>query len=133
MVLLLLSFLLLFFVNKYNDRVDICLASYGNNIVLFYLGGILGSLCVFIISILQMRVKIFDRVRLFVSQYAQGTLLVVGFNLYAIYLAVKIYSLFRNTITPYEGVVIGTIVFFAFYPVILMCKRYFPQAIGMKR
>lgn len=124
---------LLFIFNKYNNRVDMCLASYGNNIVLFYLGGILGSLLVFIMSISLMKLRCFYNISNHISQYAQGTLLVVGFNLYAIYSVVKIYQLFRHAITPFEGIIIGTVIFFVFYPLILLCKRYFPQAIGVKK
>lgn len=67
-----------------------------------------------------------------VKRYASGLLLIVGYNLLAIVIAKKIWSIFFPEIefTSLVGAVIAIFICFAFIPIIEFCKRYFGLIIG---
>lgn len=70
----LIIFVALIVFNYYNGRVDINTCQIGNSLLLFYLNGTFGTICVFQIArYLQLGNKI--------SLIASGTIIILGFNL----------------------------------------------------
>lgn len=130
-VYMLLSFLLLLIVSYLNGRVDICTAKYGSNIFLFYIGGILGTITICIISkFLSISVK---RNQHHIINYSSGSLLVVAFNILAIQIVTKFFYQYYDYISPLVGVILGVLIFCIFYPMIMLCGKYVPQIIGLKK
>lgn len=132
-VYMLLSVLLLLIVSNFNGRVDICTAKYGSNILLFYLGGILGTITICIISKIFCQSAKLKKNQHHIINYSSGSLLVVGFNILAISIVTKFFYQFYDYLTPFMGVILGVLIFCIFYPLILLCGKYAPQIIGLKK
>lgn len=119
-------------VNWLNGRVDIDLTDFGNNILLFYVGGLSGTIMIFAFA------KILDAFRTesiirFITIYSNGTLLVVAYNIIAIYTICKIAKYFVGDVNSFVGFVLGVLIFLMFYPAILFCTKYCPIVIGLKK
>lgn len=117
--------LALVIVNFYNGRVDICEAKFGNSMLLMYTSGILGTILTFTFS------------RLFngdVKSYASGLVVIVGFNLLYISITKKIWMLILPNIdiTPPIGFILAFIICIAFYPIIILCRKYFKPILGYR-
>lgn len=132
-IYMLLSFLLLLIVNHFNGRVDICTAKYGSNILLFYLGGVLGTITICIISKIFCQSARLKRNQHHIINYSSGSLLVVGFNILGISIVTKLFYQFYDHLNPFVGVILGVLIFCIFYPLILLCGKYAPQIIGLKK
>lgn len=117
-----------------NGSVDINNDQYGNNIILYLICGIAGSLAVFSLSKLVC-VKMTYESRL-INVLSKGTLLMVGFSasLSSMYI-----SIINNTVSFISvdsnatGMITGLLVLISFYPLTILVDRYFPAIIGFRR
>ena len=124
-VVLLIAFLIL--VNHYNGRIDIDLCEIGNSLFLFYLGGLLGSICIMQIS--RYLIKIGG-----IKEYSSGTILILGFNLMSINFVKNIWMrIFPNIeISSLVGVLLALVICVGFIPFIKFCKKYFSPILGYR-
>lgn len=108
----------------YNGRVDMCGCNYGNSMFLFYLTGMMA--CFIAISICKIIRVGGGRL------YASGTFLVMGFNIIAVNIVESVWiTLFPAIpINTLVGMILGLLIVVAFYPIIVLCKKYFPIIIG---
>lgn len=117
-----------------NGSVDINNDQYGNNIILYLICGIAGSLAVFSLSKLVC-VKMTYESRL-INVLSKDTLLMVGFSasLSSMYI-----SIINNTVSFISvdsnatGMITGLLVLISFYPLTILVDRYFPAIIGFRR
>ena len=118
-----------------NGRVNIADLSFGNNVVLFLIFGTIGSIMIIgLTKLIEGFNQKLARNRV-VEVLAAGTLLIVGFSaMLTGYVKSLFVSLFGESITDHSlvGFLIGLIVLMLFYPVILICLRWFPAIIGFR-
>lgn len=121
-------------IGLFNGSVDINNNQYGNNIILYLICGVAGSLAIFSLSKLVC-VKIPYESRL-INVLSKGTLLMVGFSatLSSMYIsiidnAVSFISVDSNA----TGMIIGFLVLISFYPLTILVDRYFPAIIGFRK
>lgn len=130
-ILTILILPLMCIISYFNGMVDTNKCLYGNFLVLYYLGGILGTLCVCFLSKccnLQRRV-------LYCHQIAGGTLLIIGLNLWMIILVKKVFNIIFPSLetSGIIGFIIALICLIAFYPLIKITKHLFPAILGNRK
>ena len=117
--------------NKYNGLVDMDWSSYGKNLAVYYLNGVLGSCALMaLIKITPISSKIDE----FCTIVSKGSLLVIGFNLLFVMafqtLAEKI--IYTHTIKPMVGIIISIVELYIFFWMTKLCQRYFLIILGNK-
>ena len=126
-LLLPLMVVLLILLHIVNGRIDINLGKIGNSYILMYINGILGSLMVMLVA---MRFTSYSAIA---SVLASGGMLVVGFNLFAIDYAKRLWKFMTGyQIDEMVGMLLCIVILSAFYVVILFCKRYFKIILGYR-
>lgn len=98
--------------------------TYGRNIILFVIGGLMGTFSVFGISYLLK-----DFHNRFVDIIAKGTIVILGFHTLFIRVYEHIPTVMRNTFTDYCA---GFIILVLFIPFIQMVEKYFPVLLGTR-
>lgn len=112
-----------------HNRSVVCLyiCRYGDNIILFLLGGLAGSACVYIISKIIAQVSS-AKVQSFCSLISQGTILILGFHmLIEDELKILGYTSF------FESCAFSILIVLLFVPIIMLCKKYAPVIMGKYR
>lgn len=124
--------MVLWTVNHINGRMDINTCNYGGFFVLTYVGGIVGSLGVFMI--VKSSVHYLNKLLSTVTCLSDGSLLIVGFNLMFIGIATKIWEKVLPSIEINNsiGLIIAFILLFCFIPCIKFCNKYFPMILGKR-
>lgn len=117
-----------YFVYRVNGIVDINHCLYGNNILLFYLGGVIGSVSVFMIS--QM-ISIWYKGQGVIHTIVQGATIIIGFSS-ALSSSIRSVLPFLDG-SNWGGMLIAILTLVALYPVILISRRYFPLIIGRRK
>lgn len=112
----------------YNGAVDTNKCQIGHSLILYYIGGILGTLSICLFS------KCKKVLTGGVHAIASGTLLIIGLNLWMIAFVKKAFSiLFRQDVEGLWGFFVAIICLMAFYPLILLFKRFFPMILGGRK
>lgn len=111
-------------VGWYNGAPWMFDATYGKNIVLFFIGGIAGTVAVFMVSFMLRNVK-----SKMVDTIAVGNILILG--LHPIF--IRAYHLLPEAYqTVYMDYIAAFIILVAFIPIILLTERYFPVILGSR-
>ena len=127
-LLLLLSFGLTYLVFCLNGIVDTNHCLYGNNILLYYLGGLTGTLFVAHLSkLIAGYIPIWTGIYTIVS----GAMLIIGFSQ-------NISSDIRALLpflggSNWGGIILGVLTMAVFYPIIILAKKYFPAILGFRK
>lgn len=111
-------------VGWYNGAPWMFDATYGRNIILFFIGGIAGTVDVFMVSYLLRNVK--SRV---IDTISMGTILILGLHpifIRAYHLLPEVYQ------TVYMDYFAALVILFTFIPIIYLSKRYFPVILGSR-
>lgn len=124
---LLVCALLVFICGYKHTSVFLFLCRYGDNIILFLLGGLAGSACVYIISKIIAQVSS-AKVQSFCSLISQGTILILGFHM-LIENELKI----LGYISFFESCAFSILIVLLFVPIIMLCKKYAPIIMGKYR
>lgn len=117
-----------YLIYRLNGIVDINHCLYGNNILLFYAGGVIGSVCVFMIS--QM-ISIWYKGQGVIHTIVQGATIIIGFSS-ALSSSIRSVLPFLGG-SNWGGMLIAVLTLVALYPVILISRRYFPLIIGRRK
>ena len=112
----------IFFCGKYNGMVFLFIASYGGNMLLFFLGGVAGIIAVFTIS------KMLDFDLGINKAISVGSILILGFHIEVISVFMGIFQK-RTLIDAFFSLII----LLAFVPLIKWCELYFPLILGKYR
>lgn len=99
-------------------------ATYGKSIILFFLGGVSGTMAVFLMSFMlrNLKSKVIDTI-------AVGNILILGLHpifIRAYHLLPEVYQ------TVYMDYFAALVILFAFIPIIHLSKRYFPVILGSR-
>ena len=116
-----INLLLIYLCGKYNDYVWMWKCGFGNNIFLFLLGGLSGTLTIYSIS------KLIDKNLYIVSTISKGTILILGFHYIIIEQLQKLYF------APFMEYIISLLILILFVPLIILCEKHFPLLLGKLR
>lgn len=112
-----------------NGAVDTNKCQIGHSLIYYYIGGILGTLSICLFS--KCKKILMGGV---IHTIASGTLLIIGLNLWMILFTKKVfYILFRQDIEGFWGFFVAIACLIAFYPLILLSKRFFPMILGGRK
>ena len=107
------------------------MGQYANNIVLFAIGALTGSMAVFVLSALL------DGVRLkIIRVISSGTIVILVFHRELLHPLLKeIGKMDTSSLLTINTLVFASavIVVLAFYPIILLVKRFFPIVLGRRK
>ena len=121
--------LLTYVVYKFNGIVDINHCHWGNNILLFYIGGLLGSIGIFYFSISASSKK--KHLGGPILTLVSGAMLIIGFSQ-------NISSIVRSLLSflagsNIGGMLIGVITLVLLYPLIILSRKFFPAILGYRK
>ena len=119
--------LIVFYCGHNHSVVKLYICRYGDSIILFLLGGMAGSACVYIISKFLVRVK-YAKVQNFNSVVSQGTILILGFHMPL----VRFLRRFEIT-SDIQAAAFSILIVLLFVPIIMLCKKYAPIVMGKYR
>ena len=125
--ILILSVLLgIVFLSGYYNGVPMLYRNhFGENYFLYYVGGIAGTLLALIIAI---KIKINNKILLTLSG---GTIVILGFHSYAIRLISYVDTHYLDiSNTGFIAYIWSVLIVVSFYPVIVVCSKYFPFILG---
>ena len=118
-LIFLLSIFFVYICAKYNGEVWVYINDYGNNFILYLLGGIFGFALVFVVS------KWLNRVNWsIVHDISTGSILILGFHLVLLGKVINYIG---------DSFITSVIILLVFVPVIRICKKYFPYILGIYR
>ena len=120
-VVFVVSLFLIFICGHYNDYVWMWKCGYGGNFVLFLIGGVSGTCCIYALS------KILGSCPQLVTTISRGTILILGFNMALIEL---IRRFFQASLADFG---FAFIIVLCFIPVIMLAERFFPLIMGKYR
>lgn len=117
------------FIYRQNGIVDINNCLYGNSLLLFYLGGISGSLMIIFLTKLHLLNSI--KSGGVIVTITAGAMLIIGYSQ-------TISSMIRTLLpflagTTWGGMIIGLLTMAVSYPLILLAMRYFPAILGYRK
>ncbi|MBQ7946841.1 MAG: acyltransferase family protein [Bacteroidaceae bacterium] len=118
-LLFVICLLILFVCGKLNGHVWMYNNGYGRNILLFFMGGIAGTVLIYLISKSLMAID--SKIVRYISQ---GNIIILGLHFYTIG---YVNSIFNNKILTSVAIML------IFIPVIWLFKRYAPYALGIYR
>lgn len=131
LVLFLICFLLLFLISDANGVPFMVSCKYGNNIMLFFLSGFIGTL---MIMLLSMTLESTNGKLL--KTLSKGTILILALQMPLVRAIAKICNIFgiSNVANDdYFTFVSSIIILIMFYPIILFCKKYIPCLLGYRK
>lgn len=106
----------------FNDIVWMYLNEFGNNYLLFLLGGISGTAVLFLIA------KKFEHITPYwLNILSEGTIIILGFQMVFIRIIIKIFPT-RSC----SDMLFSFIIMIIFIPIISICKRRFPYLLGKR-
>ena len=123
-VIAILSFGLVAIVGYWNGAPWMFNNLYGENIVLFFVGGTAGSL-----GILALTYMIGRYQWPIINTISRGNIVILGFQLVAIRLWSHFTQTYQWELLNYIG---ALVIMLAFVPVISLMKRFFPVLLGMR-
>lgn len=124
-IVMLSCMLLTLFLSRYNGVVDINNCKYGDNLLLFYVTGVLGSLS--IIELARVKCQYISNSK-FTLIMVSGATIIIGYSAYTTDIIKTICPILCNS--NWGGLLIGIIVMLTLFPVILLLKKYYPQVLG---
>ena len=120
-LVLIICIFVVYLCEHYNEHIWMDCCDYGSNLFLFLLGGIAGSICIFVLS------KFMGHASKAVTIISRGTILILGFHMPF----VKLLRQFFNV--SFLDFIFAAIILLVFIPIILFAERFFPLIIGKYR
>ena len=119
--------LIVFYCGHNHSVVKLYICRYGDSILLFLLGGMAGSACVYIISKLVTQVSS-TKVQVLGALISQGTILILGFHM-------PLVDFFRNfeLTSDIQAAAFSILIVLLFVPIIMLFKKYAPVIMGKYR
>lgn len=121
-VLLVLAVSLVWFCGQYNGFVWMYLCDYGSSYILFIIGGMAGTLLLYILSLWLSRLPY----RSMVTTLSQGSILVVGLHI----IFVRRLTELPNRVWG-EDLLYSLLILILFIPIVKLTKRFFPLLLGL--
>lgn len=115
----------------HNERVDINNNIFGNNIILYLLCGLIGTIGIFSLSkILSYNINHY--ILSVVRTLSSGTLLIIGFSAFITSIYQDLAQDFNWISYSFRGLLIGFSVLMTFIPITLCVKKIFPALLGFR-
>lgn len=113
-----------YFLAMINGTVDVCYFSYGNNVIFFIIGSLMGTIFVYEIS------KMFEHIdKACLRTLSLGTIVILGFHgLFVSHLFSKIVG-GQNLL----AILFSMIIVLLFVPIIYFVEKHIPYLVGIKR
>jgi fucose 4-O-acetylase-like acetyltransferase len=124
-IITLLSFVLLIFINVYNGRISFTGYSFGNYKYLFYIGAIVGIL--FMVGVSILAEKIIGKHKI-ISLISTGTLVILG--VHKIFITIITQMLPKNLNYPFIAFFIGIVIILLCGYVVVFCSKHIPILLG---
>lgn len=121
------SALMVALLNGTNGPVDMNVLDYGRNIFLFYFAATFGTLALFCLCLLIGKLH-FGAADNFARTMSVGTIPIVGFHRFGILAAEQL-----GLSGPVESILVALVVWLIFYPLILLCQKWFPAILGYRK
>ena len=118
------SIIVVFVVGRINGAPWMFEAHYGKNIILFFIGGISGTVSIFMFSFLMNSFQ-----TTVVDIISRGTIVILGFQLILIQLYYHVPKGWLGAIDDYFA---AFIILLLFVPIILFTERFFPVILGSR-
>ncbi len=122
-LLLLISMSLVFLCGHYNGYVWMYLNSYGNNYALYILGGMSGTLMLYVISLWLSRIS----KPTIVQTLSKGSIMIIGLHIIIVRRLTELPN--RNWI---EDLIFSFLILISFYVLIRLAESYFPFLLGKR-
>lgn len=121
---------LLLFVAPYNDAAWMYQGGYGDNLLLFYVLGIVGTLAIFILSAL-----INNRLTMFTAIISTGTILILQFHRDLYHPLGKLVKEYSSGMVDEAlmSIFASLLVLIAFVPITLLIQKIFPLILGNRK
>lgn len=111
-------------VGRFNGAPWMYDATYGENIVSFFIGGLTGTFTIFVVSYFLRTVK--PKPLMILSK---GTIIILGFH----QLFIRAYSYLPTQYhTVLSDYAVSLVILLAFIPIIQLSERYFPVLLGSR-
>ena len=118
-----ISLLLVFLCGHHHEYVFMVVCGYGDNFLLFLLGGMAGSAFIYFLS------KLLDNLRWrFITDISIGTIIILGFHGHL----VKAFRSIFSANSPLD-ILFSILIVLLFVPIIRFCQSYFPLIMGKYR
>ena len=118
-----ISLFIVFFCGHNHKYVFLYICGYGDNLILYLLGGLSGSVFIFLIS------KLLEKFHWsIIADVSIGTTLILGFHMHIIHIIRHFFN-----IPSFADFVFSIIIVLLFVPIIRLCKRYAPIIMGKYR
>ena len=115
----------------YNERVDINNNIFGNDMILYLLCGLIGTIGLFSLSkILSYNINHY--ILSIVRTLSSGTLLIIGFSAFITSIYQDLAQDFNWISYSFRGLLIGFSVLMTFIPITLCVKKIFPALLGFR-
>ena len=119
--LLVVAVTLVWFCGQYNGYVWMYLCDYGNYYILYIIGGMAGTLLLYVFSLWLNRLPY----RSMVTTLSQGSILIIGFHI----VIVRRLAELPNRLWL-EDLLFSLLILISFIPIILLTDRFFPLLLG---
>ena len=119
--LLVVAVALIWFCGKYNGYVWMYLCGYGNYFPLYIIGGMAGTLLLYVLSLWQSRLPYHSMV----TTLSQGSILIIGLHI----IIVRRLTELPNRLWG-EDLLMAIFILIGFIPLILFADRFFPLLLG---
>ena len=118
-----ISVLIVYLCGRFNGKVFIFNNSYGEYFIPYLLGGVFGTVAIYVVS------KWLNKIELsLVSDISVGSIIIVGLHWHLIR-----YVRFIANMLCVPSMISALFLVLCFIPLIAFCKKYFPYAIGLYR
>ena len=122
-------FIVLFLLNKINGTPMVYRNEYGADYLLFYCGGMIGTFIVFLLS----SKLSFEYDSKIVTTLSVGTIIILGFHGLFIDIIRYISDSWVHLYLGITSYFFAILILFLFYPIIIVCSRYFSVILGCRK
>lgn len=124
MVLLLMAVFVIVLCGRYNGEVWMYLCGYGHSYILYIVGGVAGTVMLYVISLWLARLKGCSEV----TTLSKGSIMIIGLHIIIVRRLTELPN--RSCI---EDFMFAALIFLAFVPLVRFAERYLPLLLGQKR
>ncbi|GHV06955.1 O-acetyltransferase [Spirochaetia bacterium] len=126
-VVIIIAFFMIILMCKLNGYIDINAFNYGNNILLFYVTGVIGIIMVVVISSFYIKELSFFRI------ISNGTIFILAFHGYASAPIVRVLGMYAEQLPVYIAIPISIVSTIIMVLPIIIIKKYFPIILGGRK
>lgn len=130
-LIILICSIICYFVGLENGMTEMYNAGYGENILLFLIGGISGTIMLVACSMLLDNIDVFS----IVSLYSKGTIIILAYQIVFLFSIEQFLSRILGGLLYHDGITLAfsVVIYLAFIPIIKIVNKYFPILVGYRK